>query len=155
MVRTMKQHFWNRWSKEYLNQLQPLSKWKNETEQPQVGDLVLLAEDNVAPMQWPVARILELYLGNDKVARVAKIKTKNSIFMRPLNKLHPLPKESIFESKYLNEVQGAEDVKSPACEELKEMKARKMQFDSSQKESHDLSNVAHISKYGSQSVAFR
>ena len=92
-VSTLDNQFWNRWTKEYLNHLQTVSKWKHVGTKPQVNDLVLVAEDNTTPLQWPLARILELYLGNEEVARVAKIKTKNATLIRPVIKLRPFPSE--------------------------------------------------------------
>ena len=86
-----RQQFWQRWSREYLNQLQTRSKWKESGKSPKVNDLVFLAEDNSHPLHWPMARILELYLGNDDVARVAKIKTKSGTFIRSIVKLRPFP----------------------------------------------------------------
>ena len=93
LVKKMRQQFWNRWSRGYLNQLQNMSKWKHSGRQPKVHDLVLIAEDNTTPLQWPLARILELYQGNDEIARVAKIKTKNATLIRPVTKLRPFPSE--------------------------------------------------------------
>ena len=54
LVQKMRQQFWNRWSRGYLNQLQNLSKWKHSGRQPKVHDLVLIAEDNTTPLQWPI-----------------------------------------------------------------------------------------------------
>ena len=95
LVKKMRQQFWNRWTREYLNQLQNVSKWKHTGLQPKVNDLVLVAEDNTAPLQWPIARILELYLGNDDIPRVAKIKTKWATLIRPVSKLRPFPSEAV------------------------------------------------------------
>ena len=93
LVKKMRQQFWNRWSREYLNHLQNVSKWKHIGRQPKVHDLVLIAEDNTTPLQWPIARILELYQGNDEIARVAKIKTKNATLIWPVTILRPFPSE--------------------------------------------------------------
>ena len=95
LVKKMRQQFWNRWTREYLNQLQNVSKWKHTGLQPKVNDLVLVAEVNTAPLQWPIARILELYLGNDDIPRVAKIKTKWATLIRPVSKLRPFPSEAV------------------------------------------------------------
>ena len=70
-----------------------MSKWKHIGRQPKVHDLILIAEDNTTPLQWPIARILELYHGNDEIAQVAKIKTKNATLIRPVTKLRPFPSE--------------------------------------------------------------
>ncbi|KAF2890369.1 hypothetical protein ILUMI_15804, partial [Ignelater luminosus] len=44
-------HFWNRWSKEYINNLQQRSKWKVRGQQTlHAGQLVIVKEDNVPPL---------------------------------------------------------------------------------------------------------
>ena len=83
LVRTLTEQFWNRWSREYLSNLQPLTKWRDTTDASKAGDVVLIMEDNVPPLQWPRAKIEDLYLGNDKIARVAKVFNGKSSFVRP------------------------------------------------------------------------
>ena len=95
LVKKMRQQFWNRWSREYLYQLQNMSKWKHSGRQLNVHELVLIADDNTTPLQWPLARVLELYLGNDGVARVAKIKTKTTTLIRPVTELRPFPSSEV------------------------------------------------------------
>ncbi|XP_037731448.1 uncharacterized protein LOC119562357 isoform X2 [Drosophila subpulchrella] len=48
-VTQMQQHFWKRWSSEYLSLLQERSKWRVETSNIKIGRIVLLKEDNVPP----------------------------------------------------------------------------------------------------------
>ena len=93
LVQRMREQFWRRWSKEYLNQLQTRSKWKDSGKAPEVNDLVFLAEDNSHPLHWPMARIVELYRGNDDVARVAKMKTKKEFSLDPSSSSGPFPNE--------------------------------------------------------------
>ena len=83
LVRTLTEQFWNRWSREYLSNLQPLTKWRDTTDKPKAGDVVLIMEDNVPPLHWPRAKIEELYLVNDKIARVARVFNGKSSFVRP------------------------------------------------------------------------
>ncbi|KAJ2954551.1 hypothetical protein O0L34_g2836 [Tuta absoluta] len=52
IIELMHQHIWNRWSKEYLHQLQVKSKWLKPTPNLKKGDLVLVKEDNVPPGKW-------------------------------------------------------------------------------------------------------
>ena len=49
------QHFWQRWSADYLQGLQRLHHWTTTTPNLQPGALVLLREDNTTPLQWPTA----------------------------------------------------------------------------------------------------
>lgn len=63
-IQSMRDHFWRRWNKEYLHQLQQRSKWKRKIGvTPQVGDLVIVKEANAPPQHWPLARIVELHPG--------------------------------------------------------------------------------------------
>ncbi|XP_030757297.1 uncharacterized protein LOC115883123 [Sitophilus oryzae] len=90
----IQQRFWKRWSAEYLNQLQVRSKWLSPERNLEVNQVVLVKEDNVPPMKWLLARIIETMPGSDGKVCVAKIKTKDGEFVRPITKLCPLPYDS-------------------------------------------------------------
>ncbi|XP_065362078.1 uncharacterized protein LOC135955647 [Calliphora vicina] len=45
-VEKLKQHFWQRWSKEYLCRLQSRPKWNTVKREAQVGDMVLLLHEH-------------------------------------------------------------------------------------------------------------
>lgn len=85
------QHFWNRWSKEYLPQLQERSKWKTQQHNIQINTLVLIKDDNLPPLQWSLGRVTALHSGQDNVIRVVTLKTSNGLFKRAVAKLCPLP----------------------------------------------------------------
>jgi len=85
------QHFWSRWSIEYLNNLQQRNKWKYPSSNMKVGDLVLLKEDNNPPFSWPMGRILTIHPGRDKCVRVVTVKTSSGEVTRNINKLCVLP----------------------------------------------------------------
>lgn len=93
LLQKLHQDFWRRWQSEYLHTLQQRSKWLNFEKTPDIGTLVLIKADNLPPTQWMLGRISELFYGNDKIARVAAVKTVNGILKRPLVKLCPLPVE--------------------------------------------------------------
>jgi Family of unknown function (DUF5641) len=92
-VTQAQQHFWKRWSQEYLHQLQVRTKNYKVVTPVAVGNVVLLEIENHPPMMWPLGRILEIYPGKDEVSRVAKIKTATTTFERPVVKLSILPIE--------------------------------------------------------------
>ncbi|XP_067205391.1 uncharacterized protein [Linepithema humile] len=92
-VEQMRQHLWRRWSKDYLNQLQQRTKWSTKDINIAPGDMVLIREDNVPPLCWPLGRVQEVHPGDDGVVRAATIKTAKGIFKRPSNKLSLLPME--------------------------------------------------------------
>ncbi|XP_046387356.1 uncharacterized protein LOC124156925 [Ischnura elegans] len=87
IVQQMLQHFWQRWSREYLQSLQQRQKWTHRTSQINIGDLVILRCENTPPAQWPLARIIHVYPGDDGLVRVVKVKFNNSVMIRPLSKL--------------------------------------------------------------------
>ena len=53
--------FWKRWSKEYLSSLQPRKKWTSKQRNFEVGDVVLLMDENQPTLQWPLPRVAEVY----------------------------------------------------------------------------------------------
>ena len=72
----MRQHFWNHWHKEYLHELIVRKKWHSDSPMEiKEGILVVLQEDNVPPMCWPLGRITALHPGDDHVIRVVTVKT--------------------------------------------------------------------------------
>lgn len=74
---------------EYLGQLKHYSKCKAPTNL-RVGQVVLIGSDNTKRIEWPMAKILELYPGKDNNTRVARVKTVNGELLRPYQRLFPL-----------------------------------------------------------------
>ena len=52
-----------------------------------MGDIVLINDNNVPPEKWPLAKVIKIYPGSDKLVRVVKLKTKKSELDRPISKL--------------------------------------------------------------------
>lgn len=90
-VQQLQQHFWERWNKEYISELQQRTKWKTTQTQLLEGALVLVKEDNLPAMKWKLGRVISVFKGKDKVARVANVKTIDGIIKRAFSKLCPLP----------------------------------------------------------------
>lgn len=94
LIERLKQHFWKRWTKEYLQQLQQRSKWRGDSRpQLQVGQLVVLREDDTPPMSWPLGRITTVHPGSDGVVRAAVVRTARGEAKRHANRLCVLPIE--------------------------------------------------------------
>lgn len=90
----MSQHFWKRWQKEYLSELQTRIKWKQRSESLiKVGTLVLVKSDNAPPMHWRLGRVIALCPGQDNVIRVVKIKINDGVITRAINRICALPNE--------------------------------------------------------------
>ena len=99
LTQQMYQTFWKRWSTEYLSQLQQRFKWKVPKEDIKLNDLVIIKEENLAPLQWKLGRIIQLYPGIDGKVRIVKLKTVNGEIKRPITKLVVLPLNSNDELK--------------------------------------------------------
>ncbi|XP_055585018.1 uncharacterized protein LOC129737879 [Uranotaenia lowii] len=85
------QHFWDRWSVEYLTQLQGRYKrWKSPVK-ISVGRLVIIKDDNLPPCRWKMGRVEKLHPGSDGVVRVVTLKTATGPSTRPIEKLCILP----------------------------------------------------------------
>jgi hypothetical protein len=91
-VEQIRQHFWKRWSQEYLTELQHRTKWKITNQQHlSAGTIVLVQEDNLPPLQWRLGRIEALHPSKDKLVRVVSAKTKVDSFKSAVQKISVLP----------------------------------------------------------------
>lgn len=90
-IEQMRQHFWKRWSLEYISELQRRVKWKLISKDLQPNTMVVVKEEDTPPLKWRLGRILEVFPGKDGIARVANIKTSTGIIRRCFSKICPLP----------------------------------------------------------------
>ncbi|XP_050495535.1 uncharacterized protein LOC126876672 [Bombus huntii] len=90
-IQKLKQHFWRRWHREYLNELHIRNKWNKGSHDIREGTIVLLREDNVPPMQWPLGRIIKAQPGADGIIRTAIVRTATSTLERSIKRMVPLP----------------------------------------------------------------
>ncbi|XP_063386910.1 uncharacterized protein LOC134679293 [Cydia fagiglandana] len=90
MVEKIRQHFWTRWSKEYVSELQTRSKWRSHCEDLKPNTLVLIKDDNLPPLKWHLGRVVKTIPGRDGVSRVADIHTASGIIRRAYTKICPL-----------------------------------------------------------------
>lgn len=94
-VEQSRQHFWLRWSNEYLHCLQQRTKWKtNKGVQLSPNQLVLVKQQNLAPLQWILGRVQSVHSGSDGIPRTATVKTAKGSYTRSLAKLAILPIEA-------------------------------------------------------------
>ena len=96
LVHSIIEHFWRRWSKEYLVDLRESHKMRTKQKKLKIdeGDVVLIHEDHVKRNKWRLGRIKEVTSGGDGIIRGAVLKTcregKEGQIKRPLQKLYPL-----------------------------------------------------------------
>ncbi|KAL7287014.1 hypothetical protein TKK_0018807 [Trichogramma kaykai] len=91
MISKLRDIFWKRWRKEYLQTLQKRVKWLRPQPNVLKDSIVLLSEEKVPPSQWPLGRVIETIKGKDNIVRVVKIKIGSKILTRPVVKLCLMP----------------------------------------------------------------
>ncbi|XP_066156028.1 uncharacterized protein [Euwallacea fornicatus] len=96
-IQQIKQHFWTRWSKEYVSELQQRVKWKARQQDVQEGVLVLIKDDNLPPSKWRMGRVVAVHPGQDGVNRVATLRTSSGLVKRSFSKICPLPTNTVIE----------------------------------------------------------
>ncbi|XP_070172476.1 uncharacterized protein [Polyergus mexicanus] len=91
LLSRIQQHFWIRWSKEYIAQLQQRVKWKQPSVNISPGTMVILKNENTCPMTWPLGRIVEIHPGTDGITRIVTIQTSRGLCKRAITKICILP----------------------------------------------------------------
>jgi hypothetical protein len=99
-VQSLANTFWVRWRREYLQALQPRSKWQEKRSNIKVGDIVIVKEENVVRNHWPLAKVIEALPGKDGLVRHVKVQMADTdlddegkrrhelrTFERPIQKL--------------------------------------------------------------------
>lgn len=70
--------FWNRWRKEYLNNLQSRSKRVASSRNMKVNDIVMIKDDNLPRNQWKLGRVMVAEPDDDGSVRKISLKTRSS-----------------------------------------------------------------------------
>ena len=79
--------FWKQWVQENLPLLTQRQKWRTQIPNFERGNLVLISSKDIPRSNWPLARVLDTYQGEDDVIRVVKVKAKEGVCTRPAAKL--------------------------------------------------------------------
>ncbi|XP_022168208.1 uncharacterized protein LOC111032244 [Myzus persicae] len=92
LMQAQMQHFWKRWSTEYLPQIQKRGKWTKPTKNFQVGDLAILKDDLLPPIHWNLVRVVKVHPGLDQIVRAVTVLNSSGVELkRPVVKLALLP----------------------------------------------------------------
>jgi hypothetical protein len=81
---------WTRWTNEYLLELNVMKKWVDIQKNVQVGDVVLIAEDNQPRREWLLGRVMDVHPGRDGLVRSVTLKTPKGMRRRPIQRLRML-----------------------------------------------------------------
>ncbi len=71
------EHFWKHFVRHYLPNLQIRQKWKTEEANLQIGDTVVIVDQQLPRSLWPVGRIVQVFPGSDQRVRSAEIRIKD------------------------------------------------------------------------------
>lgn len=91
VVKAALQSFWRQWHTQYLQLLMPKKKWQDGAANLATGQVVIMKQEGSPPALWPLGRISEIYPHSDGVIRVVKVDTGHGNYLRPVNRLIPLP----------------------------------------------------------------
>ena len=86
-IQYLTDQFWRRWLREYMPMLQKRQKWNTPVDNFAVGDIVLLVDITAPRNCWPLGRVLEILPGRDKLVRKVKVRSKGTVYERPIDKL--------------------------------------------------------------------
>ncbi|GFU78901.1 integrase catalytic domain-containing protein [Trichonephila clavipes] len=85
LLKDLRQRFRN----EYLSQLIQKHNEK-ESRDPQIGEVVLVGDDNKKRLFRALAKIIELIPGRDGKIRTVRLKTQHGKMLRPIQRIYPL-----------------------------------------------------------------
>lgn len=74
--------FWTRWKREYLQTVQARTKWNKPRRNLEVGDIVLIKDDNTTRNNWPLARVIQVTTDKKGLVRSVTVKTSSSTLER-------------------------------------------------------------------------
>ena len=92
-IQGLVKHFWRRWMREWLPNLNSRKKWLKTQRNLQVRDIVLLTPpDAPPPPPWsmPSCQVIEVYPGEDGRVRVPKVQVGRNTLTQSISKLCPL-----------------------------------------------------------------
>lgn len=90
-MKKLYQEVCSRFKDKYLSRLQQRPKWCTPHSNLQIGQLVLVEEDGIASLSWPLGRITEVHPGSDGRVRVVTVRSRDGTKNRPIPKVYPLP----------------------------------------------------------------
>jgi hypothetical protein len=74
--------FWKQWQSSYLNELQRRNKWNSKQPNVNVGDIVIVKDDNLNVLDWPMGRVVETFSDSEGIVRNCNVKLSHGIVSR-------------------------------------------------------------------------
>lgn len=91
LTQRMFQDFWKVYQKIVYGDLQVRHKWHKLRDNIKIGDVVLVKDDNLPPLQWKMGRIVDIFPGKNNEVRQVELKCNNHNIRRTVHKLCLLP----------------------------------------------------------------
>lgn len=91
MLQKLTQRLWRVWQRDYLHCLQQRGRWFQGQDNLKIGDIVLIADQNLQTLEWRSGQVTALHPGEDGIVRVVTLRTSKGYLKRPVTKLCPLP----------------------------------------------------------------
>ena len=93
-VQHLANEFWTRWRAEFLSTLQDRRKWATAAPNLEVGDIVVVVDDDTPRSRWPMARVEDTYPSHDGLVRKVRVRMGTSSYDRPVHRLITLMKKT-------------------------------------------------------------
>lgn len=143
-----------RFRKEYLSQLR-LFRVKCRSKKFKIGDVVMIENENLKRLDWPMAVINEMIPGKDGEIRLVRLRTATGELLRPIQRIYPLEIDSQdLEIKTILENQSKKKLKKEISKNTKTNKKGKL-MPNDHKVSHlnpiksdEEENTMQITRYG-------
>lgn len=95
LVQKIAQQFRLQWQSEYITQMIERTKGREVMENVNVGAVVLVKTDNMPPTHWPLARVTEIFPGDDGRVRNVEVAIGNAKYRRGIGKIAVLPIDDV------------------------------------------------------------
>ena len=80
--------FWKRWKSEFLSLLNERKKWREDSRNMQVGDVVLLKDKSLYRNDWPTGIIVKTITSDDSRVRKAEVRFgADKVYLRPVSEM--------------------------------------------------------------------
>ncbi|XP_065093149.1 uncharacterized protein LOC135713840 [Ochlerotatus camptorhynchus] len=94
------QKFWSHWRKEHLQEMLRDTKFAARNNEIQPGRMVIVADESLPAIRWPLARIVTVHPGKDDLVRVVSLRTAKGIIKRAIHKICLLPQPACPEEEH-------------------------------------------------------
>lgn len=84
-------HFWTRFIRDYLPNLQARGKWQKDIPNLEEGKIVLVLDPQLPRASWPVGQVTAVIGGRDGRVRSAEVQIGKQTYTRPVSRLIVLP----------------------------------------------------------------